>query len=380
MGKLSSSLWLILLVFSQNVLANSQYNMRKGVTDISNNVYQLHMTIFLICCVIGVIVFAIMFWALIHHRKSKGAVPAQFHESTKVEILWTAIPFVILIVMAIPATKTLIAMEDASKADLTIKITGSQWKWHYEYMGEDVEFYSMLATPQNEITNLADKNPNYLLEVDKPLVLPINQKVRFLMTSDDVIHSWWVPDFAVKKDANPGFINETWTNINEVGTYRGQCAELCGKDHGFMPVVVEAKTEEDFKTWLAEAKQAKQKAAAADAALLDQVVPKEELMALGEQVYMASCAACHQPTGLGLPGVFPALKGSPIVIGDIKGHIDILLHGKPGTAMQSFAKQLSIKQIAAVITYKRNAWGNDTGDVIQPSEIQAALDADGEAK
>jgi len=380
MGKLSSSLWLILLVFSQNVLANSQYNMRKGVTDISNNVYQLHMTIFLICCVIGVIVFAIMFWALIHHRKSKGAVPAQFHESTKVEILWTAIPFVILIVMAIPATKTLIAMEDASKADITIKITGSQWKWHYEYMGEDVEFYSMLATPQNEITNLADKNPNYLLEVDKPLVLPINQKVRFLMTSDDVIHSWWVPDFAVKKDANPGFINETWTNINEVGTYRGQCAELCGKDHGFMPVVVEAKTEEDFKTWLAEAKQAKQKAAEADAALLDQVVPKEELMALGEQVYMASCAACHQPTGLGLPGVFPALKGSPIVIGDIKGHIDILLHGKPGTAMQSFAKQLSIKQIAAVITYKRNAWGNDTGDVIQPSEIQAALDADGEAK
>ncbi|ODS15766.1 cytochrome c oxidase subunit II [Pseudoalteromonas tetraodonis] len=380
MGKLSSSLWLILFVFSQNVLANSQYNMRKGVTDISNNVYQLHMTIFLICCVIGVIVFAIMFWALIHHRKSKGAVPAQFHESTKVEILWTAIPFVILIVMAIPATKTLIAMEDASKADLTIKITGSQWKWHYEYMGEDVEFYSMLATPQNEITNLADKNPNYLLEVDKPLVLPINQKVRFLMTSDDVIHSWWVPDFAVKKDANPGFINETWTNINEVGTYRGQCAELCGKDHGFMPVVVEAKTEEDFKTWLAEAKQAKQKAAEADAALLDQVVPKEELMALGEQVYMASCAACHQPTGLGLPGVFPTLKGSPIVIGDIKGHIDILLHGKPGTAMQSFAKQLSIKQIAAVITYKRNAWGNDTGDVIQPSEIQAALDADGEAK
>ena len=380
MGKLSSSLWLILFVFSQNVLANSQYNMRKGVTDISNNVYQLHMTIFLICCVIGVIVFAIMFWALIHHRKSKGAVPAQFHESTKVEILWTAIPFVILIVMAIPATKTLIAMEDASKADLTIKITGSQWKWHYEYMGEDVEFYSMLATPQNEITNLADKNPNYLLEVDKPLVLPINQKVRFLMTSDDVIHSWWVPDFAVKKDANPGFINETWTNINEVGTYRGQCAELCGKDHGFMPVVVEAKTEEDFKSWLAEAKQAKQKAAAESAALLDQVVPKEELMALGEQVYMASCAACHQPTGLGLPGVFPALKGSPIVVGDIKGHIDILLYGKPGTAMQSFAKQLSIKQIAAVITYKRNAWGNDTGEVIQPSEIQAALDAGGEAK
>lgn len=379
MGKLSCTLWLILCVFPQLALANSQFNMRKGVTDISENVYELHMTIFFICCVIGIIVFAIMLWALIHHRKSKGAVPAQFHESTKVEILWTAIPFVILIAMAVPATKTLIAMEDASKADLTIKVTGSQWKWHYEYMGEDVEFYSMLATPQDEITNLADKNPNYLLEVDKPLVLPINQKIRFLMTSDDVIHSWWVPDFAVKKDANPGFINETWTNINEEGIYRGQCAELCGKDHGFMPVVVEAKSEADFKVWLADAKQAKQQAALADAALLDQTLPKEELMELGAQVYMASCAACHQPTGLGLPGVFPALKGSPIVLGDIKGHIDILIHGSPGTAMQSFAKQLSIKQLAAVITYKRNAWGNDTGDVIQPSEIQAALDADAEA-
>ena len=379
MGKLSCTLWLILCVFPQLALANSQFNMRKGVTDISENVYELHMTIFFICCVIGIIVFAIMLWALIHHRKSKGAVPAQFHESTKVEILWTAIPFVILIAMAVPATKTLIAMEDASKADLTIKVTGSQWKWHYEYMGEDVEFYSMLATPQDEITNLADKNPNYLLEVDKPLVLPINQKIRFLMTSDDVIHSWWVPDFAVKKDANPGFINETWTNINEEGIYRGQCAELCGKDHGFMPVVVEAKSEADFKVWLADAKQAKQQAALADAALLDQTLPKEELMELGAQVYMASCAACHQPTGLGLPGVFPALKGSPIVLGDIKGHIDILIYGSPGTAMQSFAKQLSIKQLAAVITYKRNAWGNDTGDVIQPSEIQAALDADVEA-
>lgn len=379
MGKLTSTLWLILCVFSHPVLANSQYNMRKGVTDISNNVYQLHMTIFIICCVIGVIVFAIMFWALIHHRKSKGAVPAQFHESTKVEILWTAIPFVILIAMAVPATKTLIAMEDASKADLTIKITGSQWKWHYEYMGEDVEFYSILSTTQDEIANLADKNPNYLLEVDKPLVLPINQKVRFLMTSDDVIHSWWVPDFAVKKDANPGFINETWTNINEEGTYRGQCAELCGKDHGFMPVVVVAKSEADFKTWLADAKQAKQKAALADAALLDKTLPKEELMTLGEQVYMANCAACHQPTGMGLPGVFPALKGSPIVLGDIKDHIDVVIHGRPGTAMQAFAKQLSIKQLAAVITYKRNAWGNDTGDVIQPSQIQTALDAKVEA-
>ncbi|NMR27417.1 cytochrome c oxidase subunit II [Pseudoalteromonas sp. NEC-BIFX-2020_015] len=380
MGKLSSTLWLILFVLPQQVLANSQFNMRKGVTDISNDVYQLHMTIFIICCVIGVIVFAVMFWALIHHRKSKGAKPAQFHESTKVEILWTAIPFVILIAMAVPATKTLISMEDASKADLTIKITGSQWKWHYEYMGEDVAFYSILSTPQDQISNQADKTNTYLLEVDKPLVLPINKKVRFLMTSDDVIHSWWVPDFAVKKDANPGFINETWTKINEEGIYRGQCAELCGKDHGFMPVVVEAKSEQAFTDWLQQAKQAKKTAAAADAALLDQTLPKEELMVLGEQVYMASCAACHQPTGMGLPGVFPALKGNPVVLGDINDHIDVVINGRPGTAMQAFVKQLSIKQLAAVVTYKRNAWGNDTGDMIQPSQIQAAIDATSEAK
>ncbi|WP_064435845.1 cytochrome c oxidase subunit II [Pseudoalteromonas neustonica] len=380
MGKLSSTLWLILFVLPQQVLANSQFNMRKGVTDISNDVYQLHMTIFIICCVIGVIVFAVMFWALIHHRKSKGAKPAQFHESTKVEILWTAIPFVILIAMAVPATKTLISMEDASKADLTIKITGSQWKWHYEYMGEDVAFYSILSTPQDQISNQVDKTNTYLLEVDKPLVLPINKKVRFLMTSDDVIHSWWVPDFAVKKDANPGFINETWTKINEEGIYRGQCAELCGKDHGFMPVVVEAKSEQAFTDWLQQAKQAKKTAAAADAALLDQTLPKEELMVLGEQVYMASCAACHQPTGMGLPGVFPALKGNPVVLGDINDHIDVVINGRPGTAMQAFVKQLSIKQLAAVVTYKRNAWGNDTGDVIQPSQIQAAIDATSEAK
>lgn len=200
MGKLRYALWLILFALPELALANSQYNMRKGVTDISNNVYELHMTIFIICCVIGIIVFAVMFWALIHHRKSKGAKPAQFHESTKVEILWTAIPFVILIAMAVPATKTLIAMEDASKADITIKVTGSQWKWHYEYMGEDIAYYSILSTPKDQIDNQAEKTEHYLLEVDKPLVLPINKKVRFLMTSDDVIHSWWVPDFAVKKD------------------------------------------------------------------------------------------------------------------------------------------------------------------------------------
>ncbi|TMP45811.1 cytochrome c oxidase subunit II [Pseudoalteromonas citrea] len=366
---------LFVLFMSFGAASNSDYNMRKGVTDISQNVYQLHMTIFLICCVIGVIVFAVMFWALIHHRKSKGAIAAQFHESTKVEILWTAIPFIILVVMAIPATKTLIAMEDVSKADLTIKVTGSQWKWHYEYMGHDVDFYSVLSTPREQMNDQEAKGEHYLLEVDRALVIPTGKKVRFLMTSDDVIHSWWVPDFAVKKDANPGFINEAWTNVNEVGIYRGQCAELCGKDHGFMPIVVDARSPEAFELWLTEAKKEKQQQAEASAALLDKTLTKEELMAVGEQVYMGYCAACHQPTGLGLPGVFPAMKGSALVQGDLKPHIDILLNGRPGTAMQAFGKQLSIKQIAGVITYKRNSWGNDTGEVIQPSQIQAEIDA-----
>ena len=366
------SLWL-LLSFPFLAVGTSQYNLPVGVTDISRDVYELHMTIFYICCVIGLVVFAIMFWAIIHHRKSKGAVPAQFHESTKIEILWTAIPFVILIGMAVPATKTLIAMEDTTKADLTIKVTGSQWKWHYEYLDHDVSFYSVLSTPREQITNQDQKTETYLLDVDKPLIIPKGKKVRFLMTSDDVIHSWWVPEFAVKKDANPGFINEAWTKVNETGIYRGQCAELCGKDHGFMPVVVEVKEPAEFEQWLANAQLEKAQVAAAEKASLDLTLSQDELMTLGEQVYMANCAACHQPTGMGLPGVFPALKDSPIALGDVKAHIDIVVHGKPATAMQGYSKMLSLKELAAVVTYERNAWGNNTGDSVQPSDIQESV-------
>jgi cytochrome c oxidase subunit 2 len=371
------ALWFTLLI-PQLSFANSSINMTEGVTDISENVYQLHMTIFLICCAIAVVVFAIMFWSIYHHRKSKGVIPAQFHESTKIEILWTAIPFVILIAMAIPATKTLIAMEDTSKADITIKVTGSQWKWHYEYLtynneNLDVDFYSTISTPQSQIDNLSEKPDTYLLEVDKPLVLPINKKVRFVLTSDDVIHSWWVPDFAVKKDAVPGFINEAWTRINEVGTYRGQCAELCGKSHGFMPIVVEALQEDDFDTWLADATLAKQNKVQEELASQSTTLSKEELMTLGEQVYVGNCSVCHQPSGLGLPGVFPALKDSPIAMGDVNQHIDIVVNGKPGTAMQAFAKQLSLKELAAIVTYERNAWGNDTGELVQPIQISNAM-------
>lgn len=347
----------------------SDFNLTPGVTDISQQVYGLHMTIFYICCGIAAVVFGIMLYSLIKHRKSKGAVPANFHESTKVEILWTVIPFLILIVMAVPATKTLVAMEDPSQSELTIQVTGSQWKWHYKYFDKGVEFFSLLSTPQAQIKDAEAKGENYLLEVDKPLVIPANRKVRFLMTSDDVIHSWWVPAFAVKKDANPGFINEAWTKVDKPGTYRGQCAELCGKDHGFMPVVVEVLAEADFDNWLADQQQAAAEAEAAANASLNETLTMEESMTLGESVYNARCAACHMPNGMGLPGVFPGLKDSPIAKGDIAAHIDIVVNGKPGTAMQAFAAQLTPKEIAAVVTYERNAWGNNMGDIAQPADV-----------
>ena len=281
------------------VSASSEYNMTRGVTDISGQVYELHMLIFYICCAIAFIVFGVMFYSILRHRKSKGAVAAHFHESTKVEILWTVIPIIILIAMAIPATKTLIAMEDTSQSDLTIKITGSQWKWHYSYFGEDVEFFSLLATSDKEIEGIETKGAHYLLEVDKPLVLPINRKVRFLMTSDDVIHSWWVPAFAVKKDTVPGFINEAWTKIDEPGVYRGQCAELCGRAHGFMPIVVHAMEEQEFDSWLAEQKELQLTAQQAAKDALDASLSLDELNVLGEDVYKTRCAVCHQVNGEG---------------------------------------------------------------------------------
>jgi cytochrome c oxidase subunit 2 len=351
--------------------SDPKYNMTRGVTDISQQVYDLHMAIFYICCVIAVVVFGLMFWSIVYHRKSKGAQPAQFHSSLKIEMLWTAIPVVILVVMAIPATKTLVAMEDTSKADLTVLVTGSQWKWHYKYLEYPIEFYSLLTTPRDQINNTAEKTEYYLREVDKPLVLPTGKKIRFLVTSDDVIHAWWVPDFAIKKDANPGFINETWAKADKPGIYRGQCAELCGKDHGFMPVVVDVRSPEDFDLWVKQQITAQEEAKAAEAAR--GIMSKDELMTLGKQVYEGKCAACHQAEGQGLPGIFPALKGSEMVTKNIPAHIDVVVNGKPGTAMQAFGKQLSNSELAAVITYERNAWGNDTGDLVQAADVAAAM-------
>ena len=361
----------MLLLVAPLVQATSEYNMTQGVTEISGKVYELHMLIFYICCAIAFVVFGVMFYSILRHRKSKGAVAAHFHESTKVEIIWTIIPIIILIAMAIPATKTLIAMEDTSQSELTVKITGSQWKWHYSYFGEDVEYFSLLATSDKEIEGIEAKGAHYLLEVDKPLVLPINRKVRFLMTSDDVIHSWWVPAFAVKKDTIPGFINEAWTKIDEPGVYRGQCAELCGRAHGFMPIVVQAMEEEDFDVWLADQKALAIAEAQAAKEALDASLSLEELNTIGEQVYASRCAVCHQANGEGIPGAFPAIKGSPVALGNVSEHIDVIVYGRSGTAMQAFDNQLTEKEIAAVITYQRNAWGNDTGDVIQASDINA---------
>ena len=372
--------WLFLTgLLSSSAWADSQLNLTKGVTAVSREVYDLHMLALYICTAIGVVVFGAMFWSMVFHRKSKGAKAADFHESTKVEILWTAIPIVILIAMAVPATSTLIDMENNDNSDVTIQITGSQWKWHYKYFDQNIEYYSVLSTPREQYENQngsfegngAPKGKDYLLEVDKPLVIPANKKVRFLITSDDVIHSWWVPAFAVKQDGNPGFINEAWTNVDEPGIYRGQCAELCGKDHGFMPIVVEVKSAADYDAWLIEQNALTAKAADAEKASLSASMSKDELMQLGEATYMAHCAACHQPTGLGLPPTFPALKGSVVATqGTVAEHISLVVNGKG--MMTPFGKQLSLKEIAAVVTYERNAWGNDTGDLVQTSDVNAA--------
>ena len=377
--------WLLLgSLLSYSAWADMPLNLTQGATQVSRDVYDLHMLALYICIVIGVIVFGIMFWSMIFHRKSKGATAASFHENTKIEILWTAIPIVILIAMAVPATSTLIEMEDNSDADVTIQITGSQWKWHYKYFDQGVEFYSVLSTPREQYENhqnsSAIKNKHYLLEVDKPLVIPANKKVRFLMTSDDVIHSWWVPAFAVKQDANPGFINEAWTRVDKPGIYRGQCAELCGKDHGFMPIVVEVKSEEDYQDWLVKQQNLIAQSKAAEQASLNSSLSMDDLMQLGEQVYLAHCAACHQPTGLGIPPAFPALKNSPVTLGDINIHISTVFNGRTGTGMQGYGKQLSLKDIAAVVTYERNAWGNNTGDTVQPADVNTAVAKSGELK
>jgi cytochrome c oxidase subunit 2 len=352
-------------------LAIPEWNFQPPVTPVADQIIGLHEYIMVICVVIFIGVFGVMFYSLFKHRKSVGHQAVQFHENTLVEIVWTVIPFLILLFMAYPATKTILAMHDTTAPDMTIKVTGYQWKWNYDYIQEGFGFYSNLTTPLAQIENREPKGEHYLLEVDNPLVVPINAKVRVLITAGDVIHAWWVPAFGVKQDAIPGFVRDTWFKADKVGIYRGQCAELCGKEHGFMPIVVEVKSKEDYAKWVGEQKQ--KLAAAADDP--NKTWDLKDLVARGEKTYGANCAACHQANGKGVPPAFPPLDGSKVATGPKAAHIDTVLNGvtkdgKP-TAMVGW-KQLSDTDLAAVITYERNSWGNHAGDAIQPSEVKAA--------
>lgn len=346
-------------------MADWTLNMSPGVTGTSNDIFGLHMTILWICVVIGVVVFGVMFWSIFAHRKSSGRKPANFHENTLVEILWTIIPLVILVVMAIPATATLVDMYDTSEADVDIKVTGYQWRWKYDYIDDEFGYFSNISTSDDEIYNRTKKSENYLLDVDNPMVVPVGAKVRLLLTANDVIHSWWVPEFGVKKDAIPGFINEAWTRVDEPGIYRGQCTELCGVKHGFMPVVVKAVPQDEYDEWVAEQKEAAQ----LERELTQKDWTMDELMERGEKAYASACASCHQADGSGAPPAFPALKGSQIALEDMDAHLDVVVNGVSGTAMQAFGGQLSEVDLAAVITYERNAWGNNTGEMITPKEV-----------
>ena len=344
-----------------------QLNLQTPQNAIAQQMYDQHTMVLWVCLVIFIGVFGVMFYSVLKHRKDAGHKAANFHHSTTVEIIWTIIPFFILAGMAYPATKTIIAMKDTSSPDITIKTTGYQWKWGYDYLtgeGEGISFFSNLSTPRAQIENREPKGENYLLEVDNPLVVPVGKKVRVLITANDVLHAWWVPALGVKQDAIPGFIRDVWFNVDKPGTYRGQCAELCGKEHGFMPIVVVALEQDKYSQWVSEQKKK------SDATVVDvnKQFTAEELKAEGEKVYAGNCVACHQANGKGIPGTFAALDGSKIATGPKADHINIVMNGKTGTAMAAF-KHLSDVQIAAVVTYERNAWGNTAGDVVQPSEI-----------
>ena len=408
MKKLSTLLAVSGLMGAGEARADYTLNLTEGVTELSRDIHDLHMLIFWICVVIGILVYGLLAYSLVNHRKSKGVIPAQFHENTKLEILWTVIPFLILLAMAIPATKVMIKAYDASGADMTIKVTGYQWKWKYEYLDEGVSFFSTLDAKSNQARQLnSDIDPatveNYLLEVDHPLVIPVGKKIRFLFTGGDVIHSWWVPDLGWKKDTIPGFITDAWAKVEKAGTYRGQCTELCGRDHGFMPIVVIAKPEDEYKQWLAEHKKSEGNTEQPVAAQHDesvapptaempiaenneesvkqpepsepeisaggnQAADKEAQMRIGQEVYESHCLSCHQAGGEGIEGIFPAIKGSTVVNGPVGGHIDLILNGKP-PLMASFRNVLKPEEIAAVITYQRNALGNNVGDVVQASDV-----------
>lgn len=369
---------LALSILSSTTLA-LELNMPIGVTEVSRDIYRLHMLIFFITVAIGVVVFGIMFYSMVFHHKSRGQEPAKFRHNTKLELFWTIVATLILVVLAWPSTVVLIDLYDTGGEDLTIEVKAYQWKWQYKYLDKNwevglgskdkpdpqISFFSNISTSRDEINNKAVKGEYYLLEVDEPLVIPIKKKVRFLLTSNDVIHAFWVPDFAIKRDAVPGFVNDIWTRVDTPGIYRGQCTELCGNLHGYMPIVVNAVTEDEFNAWYAKKIEQQNQ----EKEILNKDWTAEELYARGEDVYLKVCAVCHQPNGQGLEPVFPALKGSPMVAQSKEDYIDIVYNGQAGTAMQSFREQLNPVDMAAVIHYERNAWGNNSGDVTKPVDI-----------
>lgn len=362
-----------LALFAGAANAEWKINLQEPVTSVALRIYELHTFLTWFITIIFVGVFSVVTYSLIMHTRKRGHKAATFHDNTLIEIVWTVIPAIALIAIAFPATRALINQRDTSQPDITVKATGYQWKWGYEYMTGDaagVKFISSLSTPQDQIKAGVTKGEHYLLEVDRHLVVPVNKKIRVLTTSADVIHSWSVPAFAVKTDAVPGFVRDTWFKAESEGIFRGQCSELCGKDHGFMPVVVEVVSEAKYAEWIASQK--KDMAAAADDA--GKVYALAELVTRGEKVYAANCAACHQPTGKGLPPAFPALDGSAIVKGPKEGHLALVVKGKPNTAMAAFGAQLSDLDIAAVVAYERNAWSNKLNDAIQPAEVKALRD------
>ena len=353
MMKRAKALFLGLLSPSSLLLAGSvsaesatrQLNMPRGVTEVSQAAYDIHMIMIWICTVIGVLVFGFMFYVMYAHRKSRGVTAANFHENLVVEVLWTIIPALILIVMAVPATTALLKVYDTGNPDIDIKVTGYQWKWQYRYLEDDISFFANPATDLDEIYNLVPKGENYLQEVDEMVLIPVGKKIRFLITANDVIHSWWMPAFAIKQDAIPGFVNTAWTIVDKPGIYRGKCTELCGKNHGFMPIVVKVVEQDEYDEWVGEKKEAAFKMAE----LTTKDWSVEELVSRGEDVYALNCVACHQTAGQGIPGIFPALAGSDIALNNKARHIEILMEGVQGAAMNSF-DYLSEVELAAVIT------------------------------
>jgi cytochrome c oxidase subunit 2 len=346
-----------------------EWYFQSPASQMARDIDQMHQWVMWLIIVIFVVVFGFMFYACYAHRKSKGHQAEQFHENITVEILWTVIPAIILVGIAWPVTKTVIAQKDTSAPDITLKVTGYQWKWGYDYIngeGEGISFVSMLATPRDQIEGRAKKDEHYLLEVDNEVWLPVGKKVRIIVTGADVIHSWWIPAFGAKQDAIPGFLRDLWFRVDKAGTYRGQCVELCGKEHGFMPIVVKAVSAEEYTDWVGK----KKKALAASADDPNKTWSLPDLIARGEKVYAANCVACHQPNGKGNPPAFPPLAGSKVVNGPEAAQIDTVLNGRPNTAMVAFGKQLSDTEIAAVITFTRNSWGNKASDVT-PNEVKA---------